>query len=66
MDEAKRLEIKNLIIQEYDNFEKIELCRKIEHGYIFGEYSNNEHYLLSDIVSIYDEVYLEKNTGDAE
>ena len=61
MDENKRLEIKNLILQEYDNFEKIELCRKIEYGYIFGEYANNEHYLLSEIISIYDEVYLEKN-----
>lgn len=61
MDENKRREIKNLILHEYDNFKKIELCRKIENANIFGEYANNEHYLLSEIISIYDEVYLEKN-----
>lgn len=60
MEENKKLEIKNLIDSRFEE-DKYELCRNIEQGYIYGEYSNNEHYLLTNILSIWDELYLEKN-----
>lgn len=60
MEENKKTEIKQLILDRWEE-EKYSLCKDIEQGYIFGKYANNEHYLLSEIISIYDEVYLEKN-----
>lgn len=62
MNEEKRLEIKNLILSIWDEYEdKIELSNVVMLGYIFGEYASNEHYLLSDIISICNEIQLEKN-----
>jgi len=60
MTEAKRLEIKSLIESRFEE-DKTTLCRDIEQGYIFGTYADNEHYNIDDIVSIWNEVYLEKN-----
>ena len=60
MTEEKRQEIKNLIDSRFEE-DKVELCRDIEQGYIFGNYANNEHYNIDDIVSIWNEVYSERN-----
>jgi len=60
MDENKKLEIKNLIISQWD-IPKQELCNGIMMGYIFGPYATNEHYIIDEINSIYNEVYVEKN-----
>lgn len=62
MNEEKRLEIKNLTISLWEDYtEKSELAKHIESGYIFGEYADNEHYKIDDIVGIIAEVELEKN-----
>lgn len=62
MNDLKRQEIKNLIISLWDNYEdKTELAKNVENGYIFGEYGENEHYRIDDIVAIIAEVNLEKN-----
>jgi hypothetical protein len=63
MNEDKILEIKEIINDNWGG-DKYEICRNIEYGFIFGEYGENEHYLLSDIMSIYEEVELEKNPID--
>jgi len=60
MTEEKRQEIKNLIDSRFEE-DKTTLCRDIEQGYIFGTYADNEHYNIDEIVSIWNEVYLEKN-----
>jgi len=60
MEENKRQEIKTLMLSKWD-MPKKELCNEIMNGYIFGPYSNNEHYLIDEINAIYDMVYLEQN-----
>jgi len=60
MDESKKLEIKNIIDSRWEE-DKVELCKDIELGYIFGKYAHNEHYSIDEIVNIWDEIYLEKN-----
>ena len=60
MTGEKRQEIKNLIDSRFEE-DKNALCRDIEQGYIFGTYADNEHYNIDEIVSIWNEVYLEKN-----
>lgn len=60
MTEEKRQEIKNLIDSRFEE-DKTTLCRDIEQGYIFGTYAENEHYNIDEIVSIWNELYLEKN-----
>ena len=60
MTEEKRQEIKNLIDSRFEE-DKTTLCRDIEQGYIFGTYADNEHYNIDDIVSIWNEVYSERN-----
>lgn len=62
MDENKRLEIKNILLAEWDNYtNKVELCKMVEEGFIFGKYANNEHFSIDEIVAIADEIELEKN-----
>lgn len=62
MNDLKRQEIKDLIISLWDSYEdKTELAKHIENGYIFGEYANNEHYMIDSLTAIIAEVYLEKN-----
>ncbi len=61
MDENKRLEIKNKMLELWDSLEKGELVLKLEKEYIFGPLGENEHYNLNDYIAIYDEIYLEKN-----
>lgn len=62
ISEAKIAEIKAIINTEWDTFYTEEqLARHIEQGYIFGIYSNNEHYQIDFIMGLIKEVYLEKN-----
>jgi hypothetical protein len=61
MDANKRLEIKNKILELYDSMDKTSIVHKLEQEYIFGPLGENEHYNLSEYISIYDEIYLEKN-----
>jgi hypothetical protein len=57
----KRLEIKNHIIELWDDYSKWDLIFKIEKDYIFWPLWENEHYNPLYFIEIYDEVYLEKN-----
>lgn len=62
MNEQKQIEIKALIYELWDSYEdKVEMSKDIEHGYIFGEYGNSEHYSIDSISDLIKEVYLEKN-----
>lgn len=62
LTDEKKAEIKSVINARWeDYYTKAELAKSIEHDYIFGEIANNEHYLISDILALIDEVDLEKN-----
>ena len=61
MDANKKLEIKNKILELYDSMDKISIVHKLEQEYIFGPLGENEHYHIMVFISIYDEIYLEKN-----
>lgn len=62
MDDTKRQIIKQLVnkIRE-EREDKILMAKHIEEWYIFWEYWDNEHYMISEIVDIINEVELEKN-----
>jgi hypothetical protein len=60
MNDEKRQEIKDLIDSRWEE-EKLVLCNDIMEGYIFGKYADHEHYMIDEIIGIWDEIYLEKN-----
>ena len=67
MTDEKKLQIKGIMLTEWDNYtSKIDLCRMIEEGFIFGKYANNEHFLLEELMIIADEIELEKNPPTEE
>jgi len=62
MEELKKLQIKEIMLKEWDNYpNKTDLCKMIEEGFIFGKYAENEHYSIDEISAIADEIELEKN-----
>ena len=62
MEESKKLQIKEIMLAEWDNYpNKTDLCKMIEEGFIFGKYASNEHYQIDELVAIADEIELEKN-----
>jgi hypothetical protein len=62
MEDNKKLEIKAVVVTEFDNYPtKIDLGREIESGFIFGKYANNEHYSITELLDIILEVEQEKN-----
>jgi len=62
MSDEKKLQIKEIMLAEWDNYpNKTELCKMVEEGFIFGKYSNNEHFSIDELVAIADEIELEKN-----
>lgn len=67
MDEKKKQEIKDLMLKLWDSFEdKNALAKDIEIGYIFGKYSNNEHFQIDELISLIKEVELELNPPKEE
>jgi len=60
MEQAKHDEIKALIDSRWSE-DKTALCQDIMSGYIFGTYASNEHYTIDEIISIWDELFLDKN-----
>lgn len=61
MEDNKKAEIKSEIEKIYDDFDYIiDLAKKIEHDYIFGNIASNEHYHISEILAIAKEVKSEK------
>lgn len=62
MNENKKLQIKEIMLAEWDNYtSKLDLCRMVEEGFIFGKYAQNEHYLIDELIAIAKEIELEKN-----
>lgn len=67
MEELKKLQIKEIMLKEWDNYpNKTELCKMIEEGFIFGKYAQNEHFNIDELVAIADEIELEKNPPKSE
>ena len=67
MEESKKLQIKEIMLAEWDNYpNKTELCKMIEEGFIFGKYVQNEHFNIDELVAIADEIELEKNPPKSE
>lgn len=61
MEDLKRAEIKEKIEAKWDEMPDVgKMVLHIEHGYIFGEYANNEHYKGDDIRAIVLEVQADK------
>ena len=52
------------ILDECDS--KDEVVEKIEKGYIFGEYANNQHYSRDVIRSVVEEVWESKKPAEKE
>lgn len=62
MTENKKVEILAFINVEWDNYpDKSEMAKEIEHSYIFGPLGHSEHYSIDEIISLINEVELEKN-----
>jgi len=67
MEESKKLQIKEIMLAEWDNYpNKTELCKMIEEGFVFGKYAQNEHFNIDELVAIADEIELEKNPPKSE
>jgi len=68
MEESRRLEIKAILLGEWDNFQdKVELAKIMADDWlIYGKYSNNEHYLWTEIHGIIEEIELELNPIDPD
>ena len=65
--EIQTTRVKEVINQQWDTFYTAEeLAEDIEQGFIFGKYSNNEHYSKDWILSLIQEVEVEKNTPITE
>lgn len=58
MDHYKQQEIKNVMAQL--SGEKPNVCHEVMQGYVFGTYGNGEHYSYGELLSLYDEMILEK------
>jgi hypothetical protein len=62
MSEAKKIEILAFINAEWNDFDtKVEMGKEIEHSYIFGPLGQNQHFNIDDIMSLINEVDLQKN-----
>ena len=67
MTDEKKLQIKEIMLKEWDNYQdKHELASMVEEGFIFGKYGTSEHYNIDEIVAIVDEIELEKNPPTEE
>ena len=67
MTDEKKLQIKEIMLKEWDNYpNKTELAKMIEEGFIFGKYASNEHYQIDELVAIANEIELEKNPPKSE
>ena len=67
MEDLKRVEIKQHIVEQWDIFDyKNELAADVKMKYIFGPYANNEHWNIDAIWEIVQEVEAEKNTPIVE
>lgn len=61
MNDEKKLQIKEILLNEWDNFEyKNELAAMVVNGFIFGKYAENEHLNIDEVWAICQEIELEK------
>lgn len=62
ISDEKKIQILALIYQHWDDFYTAsELASYLEHGFIFGEFWDNEHYKIDEYIALINEVELEKN-----
>jgi len=62
MEDNKRIEIKNHLVEDWDKFAyKNELAADVKMKYIFGPYGKDEHFNIDDIWAIAQEVEAEKS-----
>ena len=62
MEDSKREEIKNHLVEDWDKFKyKNELAADVKMKYIFGPYGKDEHFNIDDIWAITQEVETEKS-----
>jgi hypothetical protein len=67
MNEEKKLQIRGIVEQEYDNHpDQAELAKSIMEGFIWGKYAKNEHYNIDDIIAIIHEFELETQAENEE
>jgi hypothetical protein len=60
--EKVKEDMRKHIEEEWDNFDdRTSLATAIMEGYIFGKYAESQHYNLSDVRALVDEVYAIKN-----